>query len=224
MFKNKGIILIVVVFNCFFTAIKSQPAIDTINYSIKQKPVLFGKFGTRDSFIDNNRAGVLGVQLGINFANRFRLGVGYNQLYSSSAFFDKQLFFLNYSNITVSTNAHLQLAYFSAFVEYVYYRNHRWQFSIPLQLGIGQIYYKYLLNNETKKMDQSSVFVYEPATSVEYKVVKWLGLGADIGFRFILTDYKKHSEKLNSPTYAFKLLIYYSEIYKSIKKKKEDWK
>jgi len=46
--------------------------------------------------------------------------------------------------------------------------------------------------------------------------VKWVGVGADVGFRFMLTESKALNNKFNSPTYAFKLLIYYSEIFKSL--------
>jgi hypothetical protein len=202
-----------------FSSLRSQPAIDTIKYSIQQKPAIFGKLGTRNSFINNNRAQVVGIQIGLNYANNVRVGIGYNQLYASSSVFDRQLFFKNNNGVTVSANANLQLAYFSVWAEYVYYRNHKWQFSLPFQLGVGSAYYKYTDNNETKKVDKNLIFVYEPAVSVEYKIIKWLGLGTDVGFRFIATDYKQINQKLNSPTYAFKLLIYYNEIYKSVKKK-----
>lgn len=217
MFQLRSYPLYLLVFLVSFLSLQSQPAIDTIKYSMRQKPVLFGKVGTRNSFIDNNRAEVLGVQLGLNYVNNVRMGIGYNQLYSSASVFDQQFFFKNKNNITESANAHLQLAYFSVWAEYVYYRNHKWQLSIPLQIGMGQAYYKYTVNNETKRFDRNFIFVYEPAVSVEYKIIKWLGVGTDIGFRFIATNYTHLNEKLNSPTYAFKLLIYYNEIYKSLK-------
>jgi hypothetical protein len=224
MFRLKQPLFFLIVFIVAFSSVHSQPAIDTISYSIKQKPTLIGHFGSRNSFVNNNRAQVLGIQIGLNFADNVSFGIGYNQLYSSSSIFDKKIFYQNNNNITNMTNANLQLTYFSAWAEYVYYRNHKWQFSIPFQIGIGQAYYKYTLNNELKKIDENVIFVYEPAVSVEYKITKWLGVGSDIGFRFILTNYNHLNEKLNSPTYAFNLLIYYSEIYKSLKKEKEKWK
>jgi len=173
MFQLKRYPLYLLSFFVSFLSVRSQPAIDTIKYSMKQKPVLFGKIGTRNSFIDNNRAEVLGVQLGLNYANNVRLGIGYNQLYSSSSVFDKQLFFRNRGGmITNVANASLQLAYVSICAEYMYYRNHKWQLSIPLQIGVGQAYYEYTLNNETEKFDKNLIVVYEPAVSVEYKIVK----------------------------------------------------
>lgn len=216
---NHKVIFIVFCFICFFTSLKSQPALDTIKYSLLQKPVLFGKFGTRNSFINNNRAEILGVQLGLNYGNYTRFGIGYNQLYSSSSAFDKQFYFANSNNKTDTVNAKLKLWYFSVFAEYIYYQNNKWKYSIPLQLGVGQGYYQYNLNNEKNRIDENLLFVYEPAVSVEYKIVKWVGVGVDIGFRFIITNYKQLNEKLNSPTYAFKLVIYYNEIYKSLMRK-----
>jgi len=213
--------LLCLLFPVFFSPVQSQPAIDTIKYSIQQKPAIVGKFGTRNSFVNNNRAQVLGIQLGLNYGNKIRFGIGYNQLYSASSLFDKKIFYQNNNNITNMANANLQLMYFSVWAEYVYYKNHQWQLSIPFQIGMGRAYYKYNVNNEIKTADENLIFVYEPAVSIEYKIIKWLGIGTDIGFRFIATNYKQLNEKLNSPTYAFKLLIYYNEIYNYLKKKNE---
>ncbi len=87
---------------------------------------------------------------------------------------------------------------------------------MPLQIGVGQTYYKYKLLGETKKIEKNVNFIYEPCVSIEYKYLKWIGVGADVGFRFMVTKDKKLNQNFNSPTYAFKLLIYYNEIFKSL--------
>jgi hypothetical protein len=66
------------------------------------------------------------------------------------------------------------------------------------------------------KTDESFNFIYEPAIAIEYKFVKWIGVGADVGFRFMVTSDRHLNKNFTSPTYAFKLLIYYGEIFKSI--------
>lgn len=91
--------------------------------------------------------------------------------------------------------------------------------SILLQLGLGKTYYRYSLLGEKYRLNESLIFIYEPAISVEYKIMKLVGVGVDAGFRFMVTDYRNVNQKFNSPTYAFKLLIYYHEIYKSVSKK-----
>lgn len=209
-------IILIFVFLIICFVAKAQPMMDTINHCLKQSPQIFGKFDSHNSFISNSRAKVLGVKLGFNYGNRLYFGIGYNQLYPSSKNFDKEVYYANSNNMRDSVSASLQLFYFSAHIEYVYYQTKHWNLSIPVQLGFGKTDYQFNLSNEKKEVESAFVFIYEPAVSVEYKFVKWIGIGADVGFRFIVSDYKQTNQKFNSPTYAFNLLIYYNEIYKSL--------
>jgi hypothetical protein len=70
--------------------------------------------------------------------------------------------------------------------------------------------------NQKGHFQENWNFIYEPAVSVEYKFLRWFGVGADIGYRFMITSDRKINQKFNSPIYAFKFLIYYNEIFKSI--------
>ena len=216
MYKHINIIIFSLF--CFFLIEgKSQSAIDTIKSSLQLPPQLFGKLDSRNSFINNGRAKVIGVKTGLNFGNQFQIGLGYNQLSQPANYFDKQIFYLNTQNENDSAMAILKLYYISIHIEYFYYKNQHWQLSIPLQIGLGKTYYQYNLLNEKKEIEKTIFFIYEPAISIEYKFVKWIGVGADIGFRFLITGQKQLNQKFNSPTYAFKFLIYYNEIYKSIR-------
>jgi len=197
----------------------AQPTLDTIQWCLKQKPHLFGKLDTRNSFVYNSRIKIFGLKAGLSYGKRVFIGLGYNQIYPSAKAtknFDKQIYFNNDLNTVDSVTAKLQLFYFSAQVEYIYYRNNHWQLSMPLQIGVGQTSYKYEWLGKRAYNEKYACLIYEPAVSVEYRFVKWIGVGADVGFRFILTNNKALNNKFNSPTYAFKLLIYYNEIYKSL--------
>ncbi len=197
-------------------AVMGQPTLDTIQMSLKQKPHLFGKFDTRNSFIDNSRAKIFGLKTGLNFGNRLYFGIGYNQLNPPSKDFDKEIYTLNANNQLEKTTAMLRLVYFSLHAEYVFYQTKHWQLSMPLQFGVGQTYYKYNQFGKRKVIEKDYNFIYEPAISVEYKFVKWAGVGMDIGYRFMLTNYKSLNQKFTAPTYAFKFLLYYNEIVKSV--------
>lgn len=217
-------IYLLTLFCCLLLETNAQPTLDTIKDCLKQTPQLFGKLDSRNSFISNSQAKILGVKLGLNFGNRLHFGIGYNQLYPPANNFDKKIYFTNSNSITDSATARLKLFYFSTHVEYIYYQNQHWQLSIPLQIGLGKTFYQYKLFEEKKEIESTIVFIYEPAVSIEYKFMKWIGIGADVGFRFMITDYKRLNQKFNSPTYAFKLLIYYNEIYKSLFKKQKGTK
>lgn len=197
----------------------AQPTLDTIQWCLKQKPHVYGKFDTRNSFFYNSRVKIFGIKAGLNYGKRLHLGIGYNQIYPFAKItknFDKQIYFTNESNETDSITARLKLFYFSAQVEYIFYQTKHWQLSIPLQLGFGQTGYKYQFMERKYNIEQHACLIYEPAVSTEYRFFNWIGIGADVGFRFMLTNSKALNQKFNSPCYAFKLLIYYSEIYKSL--------
>lgn len=196
--------------------ITAQPTLDTIKLSLKQKPHLFGKFDTRNSFIDNSRAKIFGLKTGLNYGNRLYFGVGYNQLSPPSEDFDKTILIINTNGELEKTNAVLRLFYISVHAEYVFYQTKHWELSMPLQFGIGQTYYKYNQFGKRMVIDRDLNFIYEPAVSVEYKFVKWAGVGVDVGYRFMLTSYKNLNQKFTAPTYAFKFLLYYNEIVKSV--------
>lgn len=198
------------------TSIIAQPTLDTIRMCLKQKPHLFGKFDTRNSFINNSRAKVFGLKTGLNFGKRLYFGIGYNQLNPPSADFDKTITIINSNGEFENTTAMLRMAYISMHAEYVFYQTKHWQLSMPLQFGVGQTFYKYNQFGKRKVIDKDYNFIYEPAVSVEYKFVKWVGVGVDVGYRFMLTNYKTLNQKFTSPTYAFKFLLYYNEIVKSL--------
>lgn len=195
---------------------KSQPAIDTIKKCLDSKPQLFGKLDSRNSFISNSRAKVFGVKLGINYSKRLYFGIGYNQLYPPSQNFNTQIYTVNASGALDSVDAQLKLNYFSTHAEYAYFQTKKWDLSILLQLGAGNTYYQYTAQGKKTETPKNLIFIYEPAISAEYKIIPWVGVGADTGFRFVIAEHKGIAQKLNSPTYAFKLLIYYDQIYKTL--------
>ncbi|HEY0029282.1 MAG TPA: hypothetical protein VGC65_00875 [Bacteroidia bacterium] len=208
-------LLYILFFLCLTATCYAQPTMDTIRQCLKQKPHLFGKFDTRNSFIENSRAKIFGLKAGLNYGGRLHFGIGYNQLNPPSSDFDKEIYTVNSFGEIEKTTAMLRLFYFSLHAEYIFYQTRHWQLSMPLQLGFGQTYYKYNLLGKRIVIDKDYNFIYEPAISIEYKFVKWAGVGADIGYRFMLTDYERLNKKFTSPTYAFKFLIYYNEIVKS---------
>ncbi|MBK7181818.1 MAG: hypothetical protein IPH89_02210 [Bacteroidetes bacterium] len=87
---------------------------------------------------------------------------------------------------------------------------------MPLQIGLGESYYQYTLYGEKIITNRNLNFIYEPAISVEYRVFKWVGVGADFGYRFMFANTKKLNQQLNSPIITIDLMIYYREIFKSL--------
>lgn len=192
----------------------SQPTLDTISNCLQQKPQPFSKFDTRNSFISNSRAKIFGFKAGVSYGKRISFGLGYNQLYPPANNFNKQIFIND--NPSEFVIAKLNMFYVSGYVEYVFHRTKNWHLSMPLQLGVGKTNYKYEYLSQKIKTEDNFNFIYEPAISIEYRPIKWCGVGMDIGYRFMITANRTLNEKFNAPTYAFKFIVYYAEIYKSL--------
>lgn len=222
MFNRSVVLLVFIAFAC--VSVNAQPALDTITAAIKHRPQLYGKLDSRNSFISNSRAKVFGCKLGINYGNRLYFGLGYSQLYPPAANFNTPFFYTDNNGMLNTAVGQLRLYYISTHAEYAYYKTKNWNMSILLQLGAGNTNYRYMANGLKQHTPNNFIFIYEPAISVEYKIIQWIGVGVDTGFRFVATNHRGVSRKFNSPTYAFNLLIYYNEIYKSVKKKVKERK
>lgn len=177
------------------------------------KPRFIFKFETRNSFISNRRADIFGAKLGVEFGRRLRVGGG---VYWLDSPLNKRIYLTSSLGRPDSVDAQLSFRYFSYYVEYVFYRKNRWELSLPFQLGVGDTRYKYEYEGRSFVNSRKMVVIYEPALSMQYKIFNWLGVGADVGLRVMVVNNRAIKENFNSPMYAFKLLVWYDEIYKMV--------
>ncbi|MBK7819229.1 MAG: hypothetical protein IPJ60_18110 [Sphingobacteriaceae bacterium] len=68
----------------------------------------------------------------------------------------------------------------------------------------------YSLKNTDRK---SFLLLYEPGITIQFKIFRYLGVGGDAAFRFVLNREKKIGEQLNSPTFSIKLLVWPDQLY-----------
>jgi hypothetical protein len=136
------------------------------------------------------------------------MGGGYNWL---NAGITKQKVFV-YPSGTDSINVPLKFRYISYYFDFVFYKTRHWEFSVPLQIGAGDSRFEYKYNGAKFVEDEGLVVLYESAIAGEYKLLKWFGLGAGIGYRLMIVNNRTIPAKFNSPVYDFNLVLYYSEI------------
>ncbi len=185
--------------------------LDTLHEVFKNKSSIDARLESRNSFINNQIISVSGLRLGVAFQRKLRVGGGINWLKSDV----KENFYLQNGNGKTDTiSKYLKLTYLLYYIDFVFFKTKRWQLSTPIQAGTGlswwQINKTYSLNKSDKKY---FLFLYEPGITVQYKIVKWFGLGADVAYRFALKNNKKIGENLNSPTYSFKLLFWFDQLF-----------
>jgi hypothetical protein len=70
------------------------------------------------------------------------------------------------------------------------------------------------------KTEKVNVWLAEPALAGHYQFNPWVGVGAGIGYRHMLDESEKETRDLNSPIYQVKLKIFLSEVYRSVRDRK----
>lgn len=209
---NRFVAFFLFVTTCFPLIGKAQ-LYDSLRANLKMKPTLHFKLDSRNSFISNYKEPVFGVKIGADFGKKLRLGFGYNFLKTS---FITDLRFDAPRGVDV-IHRNLRVQYFCSYIEYVFYTTKKWEFSVPVQFGIGAIWYKYSFKDiENLRSRKYLLLLYEPTLSGQYKVFDWLGGGLDVGFRFALHKNKNIEERLTFPTYSLKLLIYWGVLYNKV--------
>ena len=178
--------------------------------SFNSKPKLDVKFDNRFSFIRDNTLKTVGVKVGLNFRRKFKVGLGINQMLVPI-----ETTTTNISGEEVPVD--LEYFYFSPYLEYVFHNSKRWEFSLSTQLGFGSANYRFT-NFEGKKiqLQKSTVLSYEPAMLIDYKIVRWVGIGTGVGYRLVYYKESVIKEQFSSPEYVIKLKVYLGEIVRTI--------
>lgn len=187
--------------------IKGQFA-DTLKEVFKYTKSIDARLESRNSFINNELISVNGARLGVAFQRKLRIGGGISWL---NTILPKSRI-----NLNADTNSiqYFKFVYFCAYADFVFYRTKRWQLSVPIQAGFGASWFQskqnYYWGNKDKKY---ALLIYEPGITAQFKVFKWFGLGADVAYRFTLKNNKKVGEGLSSPTYSFKILFWFDQLF-----------
>lgn len=176
---------------------------DTIRQLFKESYSIDARLESRNSFIDHQLVSVNGVRLGLTFKRKFKVGIGLSWLESN----------VKRPGFDADAPEYLKFGYLCYYLDYVFYKTKRWQMSVPLQFGTGTSWYQPQTAYRWGKDTRYFLLLYEPGVTVQFKVFKWAGLGADVAYRFTLPNNKDTFRQLNSPTYSFKLLFWFDQLF-----------
>jgi len=188
---------------------------DVFNSSFREKPKIDFKFDSRWAFVRNEPNWTLGVKFGVRFSDKFKLGLGYNRLIIESKSKIPGL-----SGVTKST---FRYGYISQYIEYAYFTSRRWEFNLSLQVGLGTARYEYVDEelNRSVQPARGLLISYEPAMLIDYKVVRFIGIGTGLGYRLTYHRSAELRKGLTSLIWLGKLKVYLGEIARTVGKKKK---
>jgi hypothetical protein len=202
-----------VVVLCFVTCSIScsSQILDTIRELFKSKYSIDARLESRNSFINHQLIGVSGARLGVTFQRKFRIGLGLSWLDTDVK---SNYFSINDFGKTDTLTRYLKFVYLCYYVDFVFYKTKRWQLSVPIQTGTGLSWFQQKSNYTLKgKAPKYFLLLYEPGITVQFKVFKWFGFGTDVAYRFTLNGNTETRRQLNSPTYSFKILVWFDQLF-----------
>jgi len=203
----------------FFAQCLAQSAfVDSIRYALKKKPTPEVMLDGRNSIINNYKVPIGGIKSGLDFNSILSIGIGYNWLRDGR---------INTTAVTrdigkITFQRQTKIRYLSIYAQYVFYKTKHWEFAIMPQIGYGNTFYNFTDSLNTKnnyKSARTKIFIYEPMMSGSYRIFKFGGVGADLGFRLAMSKKTIVKEVLSSPIYSFHIDIYWWTIYKAIFRK-----
>lgn len=193
---------------------QQSPFFAGMRESFKHKPKPDVRLDTRNSFITSRVARIRGVKLGLDFNKTVKLGLGYNWL-SSDVEVKRSYTAANGEQYAAPFKLHF--GYVSPYFEYTFYRDKRWEFSIPLHLGIGAARFRYTDDVGAEYTTKGvGVLLYEPYMTALYKPIRYLGVGVGTGYRLLLVGNRQLPGNLNSPIYVFKFSFFAGELWNDV--------
>ncbi len=204
-FKKLILFLLIIVppFHSF-----AQEFEEELREAIHKRPTLEARYDSRNSFVNQTGVRVSGFKLGVQFDNKLSFGLGYNFLSSSikkDIISEGNLYYVE-----------LEFRYFSPYIEYVFYRDNKWELSIPVQFGFGTSYYGNENEAGPDKFNEGFIMTYEPAIAFQYRFLKYFGAGFGVGYRLMVKPNRQIDEKLTSPVYIFKLKLYFQDLMRDL--------
>lgn len=175
-------------------------------------------FDSYYSFIGNKSADVWGFKAGVEWNKQWRFGIGYNKLSSDIIEYKK----LPAEEISYAKNdtvkAQLFLTYYPVMAEYIFYRKDPWQLSTPIHLGYGNSYFQYFDKTDSgRKIFKHGILASQIGINAQYKVLKWFGVAAGIGYRIMLANNPDIDTRMSSPVFAVGIKVFPGEIIRSIR-------
>jgi hypothetical protein len=199
----------------YFIPVKAQ-ILDTISYSLKQKPKFYLTLASFNTFIDGDYANIFRVKMGLSYNQRVKLGLGYSNLANNDVVTEIKI---KGANSEFTTNGRLIYWNIGLSAEYFFYDNYPWQFSLaPFNVAFGKANYEYINRTDHKLTSTPAELVisYQPEISAQYSIFRWLGLGVTTGYRFTLLRSRKATQNLNAPLFAIDIRFFVDEVYKAL--------
>jgi hypothetical protein len=156
----------------------------------------------RFSSIRGREITVFGLKVGMQYKKLTRIGIG-------SSFIINPVY-IDYFNKRANAEETNKISfwYFSVFNDWILFKNKKWECFATEQIGFGNPNFTKEINNDIVSDVDVNLYVNEISGQVNYKLTKWIGLGAGFGYRNLLNKKSPLNTTFNAPIYIAKVIIY----------------
>lgn len=178
-------------------------------------------FDMRNSVVIGHSVKFNGLKLGMG-NSKHRFGIGFYGL-------RKPIYTTNnrVDSLDASDTNRYNFGFISFYYERILYQSKRWEFSAPIHLNFGSLKGEYLtLNRKYKKFLDRPVSSLTFSIKGHFKIFRWVGLHAGMGYNVVLGQDKRTRKALNAPFYSFGVKIFLGEAWKLTTSKsyrKSEW-
>ena len=201
----------------------------SINEYLKSKEVepkkvnFIFQLDNRNSFVFDKRVKFSGLRIGLEYKQVHDMGLGiYSTMNPVQVKYKKNI---NNENADIKA----EFSYTTFFYQFAFYHNEKWEIAIPVHIGSGtanvRVVDRYtdsliFRKDGLPELDEKELpfSISEIGIGGQYKIKNWLGIGAGVGYRFLLVGDDRQRHLFDGVTYALKLKLFFGEIIKSINK------
>lgn len=168
-------------------------------------------FDNNYSLVNDEPVRVMGLRFGLHY--------GKIRLYQGLYFLQNEIVKSNNSifNPADTSIQKTSFSYISTTVEYVFYENKRWEFSVPAKLGIGTGIKSTFLGDSLIDQKRPEFFPTELSVLGLYKITPWAGISAGLGYRISLFN----TNEFDGSFYSFGAKIFLGKLYRTIRPNKD---
>ncbi|AND64081.1 hypothetical protein AX766_06485 [Flavobacterium covae] len=161
----------------------------------------------RFSSLRGNHISILGTKIGFQYKNKFRFGLG-----SSFILSPVNITYVNKKTQAINDNK-VSMWYGSLFTDWIFYKNPKWECFLTEQIGFGKPSFVREINDDIVRDTNISLYVNEISGQTNYRILKWLGLGAGVGYRAVLNSKAALKTTFDAPIYIGKVILYPENIF-----------
>ncbi len=211
------LLMIALIGGLLFASRASGQILDTIEYSMQQKPKFFVSLASFNTFVDKDFASFGGVRMGLKYNNRVRLGIGYFELTNNGVV---STIAIDEGQGSYQGNGQLELSFYSISAEYSIRNDFPWHLAVvPFQIGVGPAHYEYIsrISHSRVKTPTELIILYQPEFNIQYSILRWFAVGLTTGYRFTLLRSRQQTRHFDSVNFSFDISISLDELYYELK-------